>query len=368
MWNKTKQFFNLVKYETKRLVRNKVLFGLLLSFSIVLLLVLSFIQGNNSSYSIAVFTDGLDIHEVGAFQLIDEHLESSEIIYVNSKEEGINKVKTNSVCFFICLEAGEGTDQTTAIFYYDQSNFVGQLIADDLSDTKNQYTYDKTNEFLSKYGITLNETYFDLISFEAANNNPISIMQRSFSIELACCTAIVLMLGIAYSFARDNETQISKNLAYIPVGVNRYLLSKVVPYFIIGMLEMGLLFAIGEVCFDIEYQTNILLMIMLSSFYILAIIMLGLLFSLIKSQVATVSLDMLVIFLPTFALLIVYLQACPIYLQVVLYTIPITPFVIFVKCMIFNGVILWWYVPIFVAEIVGYYMLAVMFMKKRVNQ
>ena len=368
MWKKTKQFFSLVGYETRRVMRNKVLFLLLISFSIVLLLFLSFIQVSVSSYPIAVFTDGVDMEDVSVIELIEENLETSKITYVDSKQEGIDMIKSEKACFFICLVAGEEDDQTTAIFYYDQTNIIGQTIADNLSNAKNKYTYIKTNEFLSKYGITLNETYFDLISFEQANNNSISITQRSFIIEITCCTSLVLMLGLAYSLARDNETKISKNMAYIPVGINRYLLSKVVPYFVLGVLQISALFIIGVVCFGIEFQTNILLSILLSSFFILAIIMLGLLFSLLKSQIATITLDILVVFLPTFVLLSVYLQASPLLIRIVLNAIPITPFISFLRGVIFNGVILWWNIAIFIAEIIGYYLLALVVMKKRVQE
>ena len=368
MWKKTKQFLKLVGYESRRLVRNKVLFALLISFSIVLLLFLSFIQVNTSSYPLAIFTDGVDIESVGVIQLIDENLEASKITYVNSEEEGIDMIKTEKACFFIRIVAGEGTDQTTAIFYYDQANIIGQLIADNLSNAKNKYTYEKTNEFLSKYGITLNETYFDLISFESASDIPVSITQRSFVIEVACCLSLVLMLGLAYSLARDNETQISKNMAYIPVGINRYLLSKVVPYFVLGLFQISAMFLLGVACFDLKFQTNILLSILLSSFFILAILMMGLLFSLLKSQIATITLDILVVFLPTFVVLSVYLQACPMWIQIMLNAIPVTPFISFLKGLIFNGVILWWYIPIFIAEIVGYYLIALFIMKKRVQE
>ena len=368
MWKKTKQFFNLVGYETRRLVRNKVLFSLLISFSIVLLLFLSFIQVDTASYPIAIFTDGANMEEAGVVELIENNLETSKITYVDSKEEGLDMIKTEKACFFICLVVGEEKDQTTAIFYYDQTNIIGQMVADELSNVKNKYIYKKTNEFLAKYGITLNETYFDLISFKPASANSISIKQRSFILELACSTSLVLMLGLAYSLSRDNETQISKNMAYIPVGINRYLLSKVVPYFVLGMLEISVLYLIGVFCFDIAFQTNILLSILLSSFYILAIIMIGLLISLLKSQIATITLDILVVFLPTFVMLSVYLQACPLWIQILLNAIPVTPFISFAKGLIFNGVILWWNIPIFIAEIVGYYLLAVLVMKKRVHE
>ena len=120
--------------------------------------------------------------------------------------------------------------------------------------------------------------------------------------------------------------------------------------------------------FKIEFQTNILLVILLSSFFILAIIMLGLLFSLFKSQISTIFLDMLVVILPIFVSIVVYVQACPIYVQMLLYCIPITPFITFLNCMMFNGVILWWLVPVFALQIIVYYLVAVKLMKKRVQE
>lgn len=368
MWKKSKQFFKLVGYETKRVMRNKVVFTMLLLFSIILLLVLSFVQVNTKSFPIAVFTDGVNIEEAGVVQLIEENLATSKITYVNSREEGLDMIKSNKACFFICLVAGGEEDQTTAIFYYDQSNSVGRTVASELDNAKNKFTYKTTNEFLSKYGITLNETYFDLIKFEPASDKTISIRQMPFSAEVACCGAIVLMLGLAYSLARDNETQVSKNIAYIPVGVNRYLLSKVVPYFVLGMIEMTAMYLIGIIFFKIQFQINIMLVVLLTSFFVLAIIMLGLLFSLFKSQIATISLDMLVILLPLFVSVVVYVQACPVYIQILLYLIPITPFISFLNCMMFNGVVLWWNIPIFVAQIVIYYLIAVAIMKKRVQE
>ncbi len=369
MWKKSKQFFKLVGYETKRVARNKFVFAMLLIFSIVLLLILSFVQVNTRSYPIAVYTDGVNLEESGVVDLIEENLATSKITYVDSKQEGIDMIKTSSACFFICLVAGEDEDdQTTAIFYYDQSNSIGRSVASSLQDAKNKYTYEATNEFLSNYGITLNETYFDLISFESANERKVSLRQMPFAVEVACCVSIILMLGVAYSFARDNETQVSRNISYIPVGVNRYLLSKIVPYFVLGILEISVMYLLGMLFFKIHFQINLLLVILLSSFFILAVIMLGLLFSLFKSQIATISLDMLVVILPIFISVVVYIQACPIYIQILLYLIPTTPFITFLNCMMFNGVVLWWNIPIFISQIVIYYLIAVFVMKKRTQE
>lgn len=367
MWDKIKQFFKLVKYETIRVARNKVVFTMLLFFSVALLLVLSFVQVNTTSYPIAIFTDGVNINESGVMQLIDENLQSSDVIYVDSEQEGIALVQASEVCFFISLNAGQEGDETTATFFYDQSSPVGLSVATGLSDAKNKYAYETITEFLSAYGITLNETYFEMINFESANATEVSFKQTPFSAEVTCCVAIILMLGMAYLLARDNETHVSKNIAYIPVGVNRYLLSKIVPFFVLGVFEIAIMYLLGWAFFGIQFQINILLAILLSSFFILSVIMLGLLFSLLKSQISTIFLDMLAVIMPIFISMVVYVQACPIYVKLLLYCLPITPFINFLNCMMFNGVVLWWNIPIFIIQSIGYYLIALFIIKRRVR-
>jgi len=368
MWKKSKQFFKLVKYETIRVSRNKVVFTMLFVFSVILLLALSFIQINTDSYPIAIFTDGVNIDKAGVVQLIEDNLKTSRITFVNSKEDGLDMIKKNSACFFICLDAGEEEDETTATFYYDQSNTVGRTVASSLAEAKNQYAYDTITEFLSRYGITLNETYFQLITFKPVSDNAITIRQMPFSIEVTCCASIILMLGVAYSLARDNETQVSKNTAYIPIGSNRYLLSKVIPYFLLGMIQMSIMYFLGIVFFKIDFQLNILLVILLSSFFVMSVILLGLLFSLFKSQISTIFLDMMAVLLPVFVSIVVYVQACPIFIQAILYCLPITPFISYLNCMIYNGVVLWWVIPIFIAQSIVYYLISLFIVKRRIKE
>jgi hypothetical protein len=266
----------------------------------------------------------------------------------------------------VIYDAGEGTNQTTATFYYDQASTVGLSVANSLSDAKNKYAYETLTEFLSTYGIILNETYFELINFESANATEVNFKQAPFSAEVTCCVSIILMLGIAYLLARDNETQVSKNIAYVPVGLNRYLFSKTIPFFVIGMFEIALMYLLGMAFFDIHFQINVVLAILLSSFFVLAIIMLGLMFSLLKSQISTIFLDMLVVILPIFISIVVYVQASPLFVKIMLYCLPITPFINFLNCMMFNGVILWWNIPIFIAQSICYYLITLCILKKRV--
>jgi ABC-2 type transport system permease protein len=189
-----------------------------------------------------------------------------------------------------------------------------------------------------------------------------------FAIEVACCVGLVLMLGLAYSISRDNETQVSKNIAYLPVGVHKYLFSKIIPYFLLGMAQLALMFVLGSVFFNINFATNFFVVLMLSSLFILSILLLSSLFSMFKSQIAAVFVDMLVILLPVFVSTIVYVQACPVYIQAILDCFPITPYITFLNSMIFNGVVIWEYVFIFLVQIIVYYALTITILKRRIRE
>ena len=333
-----------------------------------MLLALAFIQFNTKSFPLAIYTDGVDLESANVMEVIEKSLDTDRITYVDSKEEGLKLVKKNKVSFFICLDKGEEKDEITATFYYDQSNSVGRATAAGLVDAKNEYAYKTISDFLMQYGINLNKSYFELIEFEPISEDVITLRQMPFAIEVACCIGLVLMLGLAYSISRDNETQVSKNIAYLPVGTHKYLLSKIVPYFLLGIFQMALMLVLGIVFFKINLATNFFVILLLSSFFVLSILMLSSLLSMLKSQIATVFIDMLIVLMPVFVSTIVYVQACPIYIQAILNCFPITPFISLMNSMVFSGVILWEYLLIFIAQIVVYYTLAITVLKKRIKE
>lgn len=155
-------------------------------------------------------------------------------------------------------------------------------------DAKNEYVYKTISDFLLQYGINLNKTYFELITFEPTSNKSISIRQMPFAIEVTCCVALVLMLAS--------------------------------------------------------------------------------LISTLKSQIAAIFIDMLVILIPIFISIVVYVQACPLYVQIILKCLPITPFITFLNSIMFNGIILWRYVFIFIVQIIGYYFLNLVILKRRIKE
>lgn len=362
-----KRFFKMVKYELLRVVRNKVVLAMLLLFCAALLIVLAFMNVDNKKFPIALYRDNLKLEDITVVNIIQETLEFENVKDVKTKSEGIDLIKRGEVCFFICINAGDKPENTTASFYYDQTSVVGRSIKGSISEAKNQYAYTTIQNFLQEHGISINENYFDLVQFEPANNKKVTTKQMSFALEVGACVSIILMFGMAYSMSRDNEINVGRNLSYMPVGVNRYLMSKFVPYFVLGFVQMFLLYFIGWAAFRIHFEINILLCLLISLVFVLATISLSLIFSMVKSQIATVFLDMVVILLPIFVLVMIYVQATPIYLQILLNLFPLVPFVNLLNGMMFNGVIIWQNIIIMALQAVGYYLIAMLILKAKVN-
>ena len=362
---KTKQFFKLMKYEFKRVLRNKFVISMLLFFSIVMLLLLSLVDVKNSKFPIAIFLDGQNVDEVQVIDLINESVKTKELIYVDSEEEGLDKIRRGEVCFFISLNSENSP--VTATFYYDGASAVGRTIKDSLSEAKSEYTYNITNEFLNSHGISINEAYFNTVSFNSSTKTKVTARQMMFSTEAASCVSIILMFGLAYSISRDNETKVSKNLAYTPIGTQRFLWAKIIPYFVLGMLEIGAIYILGGVFFGINYQINPILIFLLSSLFVLSSIMMGLLFSTAKSQIATIFLDVGAIIMPIFVVSLVYLQNLILPFRLFLYCMPISLFVGFLNGMMFNGVVIWWNIIIFILQIIIYYIATVLIMQRRIK-
>ena len=107
-------------------------------------------------------------------------------------------------------------------------------------------------------------------------------------------------------------------------------------------------------------------MIGISSVFILATIMMGLLFSCSKSQIATIFLDMGTILIPVFAVMMTFLQTLYLPFKIVIYAMPITSFTELLNSMMYNGVIVWNNVLILLLLCVVFYVATVYVLNRRV--
>ena len=363
---KIKSFFRIVKYEFIRLTRNKFVAVMMCLFMFVLLFLLSQVKFDIKSYPIAICTNGINSEEMKEIGFIVDEISFENIIYVDNVEEGKNLVNSNRACFLITFDTS--TSPTTAIFHYDQSSVFAKMVKEEIINKSNEQAYKSISNFLKSYGISINESYFNLITFQGTSDKTVTFRQMMFSIEMAIISTIILMLGLAYSMARDNETKVSNNLTYMPIGVNKYLLSKVFVYFVIGLYQLIIALICGSIFFKIDYAINPVAILSISTLFILAVIMQGLVFSSCKSQIATIFLSMVSIILPLFSLMFAYIYNLPIIIQFILLCLPITPFIEFMNGMVFNGIIIWSDLVIFILQILVYYIIALIILKRKIKR
>ncbi len=361
--NRVSRFFKLVGFETKRVLRNKAVGFFLMAFSLILILLLFALQTSESRYAIAVLDDGVEVEKTEIYEDVS-HTLKNRLIYVDSEEEGIDMIRKREVSFFFRFYHADENNPTTMVFYYDEANRFARGLAYDVRAAAEKSAYEGIVSLIESYGVVLNESYFEPVSIK-----PISKVfrydQLAFVAEVAVSISLVLMLGLAYAIARDRETKVSENLCYLPLGRNEYLLAKLVPFFVLGMIEMLIVLILGVTIMDIVFKINLLLVWLLSSIFVMAVLSLGLLFATMRSQISAAFFSILTIILPVFLSILMIIESRPLYVQIFCYLLPIIPFMQLAEGMIYNGMVIWWDIPILIVHAIGYYLAAYFLIKKR---
>ncbi len=365
MWSKIKNFFKIVGYEAKRITRNKVVITMLLLFSISIIVFVSSILKAQKNFPIAIYLESGDFSNNKVIELIHDNYEKDSITYVNSDLEGLDLMNKGKVCVFLSIP--EDTEEDKVTLYYDSSNYVCTSLMNQISNTANRYAYASFVETLRNFGITLNTNILDEIVYEPSNITHVENYHIPFALEVATAIAIVMMFGIAYSIARDNETSVSKSLSYVPIGINTYMLSKILPYFILGLVQTAVIMFIDTAILnDINFQSSILEITLFSTFFILSSIILGMLFSMLRSQISAVFCDIATIVIPIFVISFTFVDNLNIFTQFLLYAIPGTPYVLFLNSLLYNGIVNWFYIIVLAVQVVVYYLLTYFIIKKRI--
>ena len=146
-------------------------------------------------------------------------------------------------------------------------------------------------------------------------------------------TLIMTLIGIlltALVVAREWERGTMEAILVTPIRRVDLLLGKVLPYFILGMLGMGLSVVVGTTLFHVPFRGSIVALIFLSSLFMLASLGFGLLISAaIRVQFVAAQISIVAGFLPAFFLsgLIFDLDSTPRFIQIVSHVVPARYFV-----------------------------------------
>ena len=352
----------MVWAEVKMFARNKALLVIVLSLSALIILFMSVFVKTKLSVPIALCgaTD-LDGNDVST--IITSTIESTEIVLVDSVEEGKELVRNGSVGMLISID--NDSKQTRAIVYVDTALTTGSLIMDRLHLAKYEYAYSRIIKSCEEFGIKIDNNYFHLIDIQTANVVYTDYTQSLFSVELAVSVSAVLMFSIAYATSRNFETAVGKNMAYLPIGANRSLFSKIIPYFVLGLIQLMVLIPLGQFLFDLTFASNIAILTLFGCVFVLACLSMGLMFGMARSQIVAMLLDFATILLPLLMIFLGTMTIKPLYIEIFLNFSPIYPFVKLFNGLAYNNTILWQPLLYLIMQCVGYYLIALAIYKKR---
>lgn len=171
--------------------------------------------------------------------------------------------------------------------------------------------------------------------------NP-ELKSRNFIIPglIAVIMAVIAALLTSLTIAREWERGTMEQLISTPVKTPELIIGKLIPYFLIGIIDVVMSVLIVVFLFKVPLVGNVFLLMVLSSIFLFGSLSLGILISIItKSQLLASQAAMVVTFLPTYLLsgFMFAISNMPQPLQIITYIIPARYFVTILKGVFLKG-------------------------------
>jgi ABC-2 type transport system permease protein len=164
-------------------------------------------------------------------------------------------------------------------------------------------------------------------------------------------TGVIMMaicaLMTALSVSREKETGTLEQLISTPISSMELLLGKLLPYVVVGLVDLALVVGAGVLIFGVPFRGSYLLLLLISLVFLTGTLSWGLFVSVIsKSQLQASQIAVLSAFLPSFLLsgFIYPIENMPVALQALTFIVPARYFVEILKGLFLQGVgfsVLW---------------------------
>ena len=164
---------------------------------------------------------------------------------------------------------------------------------------------------------------------------------------IAVIMAILAAILTSGTISREWERGTMEQLISTPIRKEELILGKLIPYFVIGMIDLSLSVAMGKFLFAVPLRGNGLLLFSLASLFLLGAICQGVVVSIItKNQLMSSQISIILSYLPTFILsgFIYPISNMPKLIQAITYVVPGRYFVAILKGIYSKGIgleILW---------------------------
>ena len=197
-------------------------------------------------------------------------------------------------------------------------------------------------ESLSAPGLTAQASSAPLVRLEPRYWFNPEIRSQNFLIpgSLAIIMSLIGTLLTALVVAREWERGTIEALMATPVGAAEFLLGKLIPYFLMGMMSLAISATAAVVIFGVPLRGSIGVLLLVSTAFLSAMLPLGLLIStLTKNQFAASQAAMLSAYLPAFLLsgFIFEIDSMPLPIRLLTYVLPARYFVACLQTIFLAG-------------------------------
>ncbi|MDD5084422.1 MAG: ABC transporter permease [Candidatus Omnitrophica bacterium] len=232
-----------------------------------------------------------------------------------------------------------------------------QLILDGSDSNTATIALGYVNSVVSTYNANFLKNF--LQRYNITNSNPIDFRPRvwfnpDFQSKLfivpgliAVIIMIIAALLTSLTVAREWERGTMEQLISTPVRPAELILGKFAPYFVIGFIDLLISILLGRFVFGVPMRGNLLLLFMLSSFFLTGALSLGIYVSVVaKNQLLASQMAMLTSFLPTILLsgFTYEIFNMPRPIQLITYLVPARYFIVILRGIYLKAVgldILW---------------------------
>ena len=158
---------------------------------------------------------------------------------------------------------------------------------------------------------------------------------------IAVIMMVIAALLTSLTVAREWERGTMEQLIATPITGAELVLGKLIPYFIIGMVDVLLAVLMGEYLFHVPLRGSVALLFAMAAVYLAGTLSLGMLISIVtRNQLVATQLAMILTFLPSFLLsgFMYSIGNMPTVLQAITHVVPARYFVSLLKGIYLKGV------------------------------
>ncbi len=142
---------------------------------------------------------------------------------------------------------------------------------------------------------------------------------------IAIIMMVIAALLTSLTVVRERETGTMEQLISTPIKSQELILGKLIPYFVLGYMDLVIVYIMGRYVFGVPFRGSLLLMFSISGIFLVGALSLGFLISVIASnQFFATQLALLGTFLPAFLLsgFVFPISNMPEVLQAITYIVP----------------------------------------------